>query len=51
MGRISQRKAAKFYHIPQATISDYIRGKVSDGASAGQKPVLSIEFEQIIVAK
>ena len=39
-GQLSQRKAAKFYGIPQATVSDHIRGRVSDGALPGRQPVI-----------
>lgn len=50
-GRISQRKAASVYSIPQATLSDHMRGRVKDGASAGRKPVIPIEVEKQIVNK
>lgn len=50
-GRLSQRKASFLFKIPQATLSDHLRGKVEDGASARLKPVIPLEVEKQIVEK
>jgi predicted transcriptional regulator len=44
-GQLSQRKAAKFYSITQATVSDHIRGRVSDGALPCRQPVIHRKSE------
>ena len=48
---MSQRKASKVFCVPQATISDHIRGKVSDGAVPGRNPVIPRKVEAVIVEK
>lgn len=50
-GRVSQRKAASLYSIPQATLSDHMRGRVKDNTPVGRKPVIPIEIEKQIVKK
>ena len=50
-GQLSQRKAAKFYGIPQATVSDHIRGRVSDGALPGRQPVIPRKFKSEIAQR
>ncbi|VDI81895.1 Hypothetical predicted protein [Mytilus galloprovincialis] len=45
-GRVSQRKAASLYSIPQATLSDHMRGRVKDNTPVGRKPVIPIEIEK-----
>ena len=50
-GTMSQRQAAKHFNVGQATISDHIRGRVSEGSKPGRKPVLPIEVENKIVEK
>jgi hypothetical protein len=50
-GQLSQRKAAKCYVIPQATVSDHIRGRVSDGALPGRQPVIPRKFKSEIAQR
>ena len=50
-GQLSQRKAAKFYGIPQATVSDHIRGRVSDGALPGRQPVIPRKIKSEIAQR
>ena len=50
-GQLSQRKAAKFYDIPQAIVSDHIKGRVSDGALTGRQPVIPRKIESEIVQR
>lgn len=48
---MSQRKASQAFGVPQATISDHIRGKVSDGAVPGRAPVIPRKVEAVITEK
>ncbi|CAC5426675.1 unnamed protein product [Mytilus coruscus] len=50
-GRVSQRKVASLYSIPQATLSDHMLGRVKDNTPVGRKPVIPIEIEKQIVNK
>ena len=50
-GQLSQRKAAKCYVIPQATVSDHIRGRVSDGALPGRQLVIPRKVESEIAQR
>ena len=48
-GRMSQRKAAKTHGIPQATLSDHLRGRSTMGVKARWKTVLPKEIEDQLV--
>ena len=50
-GQLSQRKAAKLYGIPPATVSDHIRGRVSDGSLPGRQPVIPRKIESEIAQR
>lgn len=48
---MSQRKASHAFGVHQATISDHIRGKVSDEAVPGRAPVIPRKVEAVITEK
>ena len=42
---MSQREASRKFGIPQATISDHVRGRVAEGALPGRQPALPVKVE------
>ena len=48
---LSQRKASAKYGVPQATLSDHLRGKIEDGTPMGRPPVFPRKVEESVVQR